>query len=72
MSYEFHIGDQVKWNWGNGTGEGKIEERFTSKTTRTIEGNEVTRNASEDEPAYLIVQDDGDQVLKSASELSAS
>lgn len=30
---------------------------------------ERTRNASEDEPAYLIEQEDGDEVLKSGSEL---
>ena len=70
MSYDIHIGDTVEWSWGNGTGSGKVTERFTSKVTRTIKGNEVTRDASDDEPAYLIEQDDGDRVLKSASELS--
>ena len=69
MSYDVHIGDEVKWNWGDGTASGTVKERFTSKVTRTIKGNEVTRDASEDEPAYLIEQDDGDRVLKSASEL---
>lgn len=72
MSYEIHIGDTVEWNWGSGTGSGTVTERFTSKVTRTIKGNEVTRDASDDEPAYLIEQDDGDRVLKSASELSRS
>jgi hypothetical protein len=38
--------------------------------SRTIARSEITRNASEEEPAYLIEQDDGDHVLKSASELS--
>ncbi len=72
MSYDVHIGDEVEWNWGNGTGTGKVTERFTSKVTRTLKGSEVTREASEDEPAYLIEQDDGDQVLKSVTELSQS
>lgn len=31
----------------------------------------MTRNADADNPAYLIEQDDGSQVLKSESELSA-
>jgi hypothetical protein len=70
MAYDIHIGDEVTWKWGNGTGTGTVEERFTEKITRTIAGSEITRNASEDEPAYLIAQDDGAQVLKSASELS--
>jgi len=72
VSYDIHIGDTVEWNWGNGTGTGKVKERFTEKVTRTIEGTEVTRNASEEEPAYLIEQDSGDKVLKSVTELSTT
>lgn len=70
MSNDIKIGDTVEWNWGEGTGTGTVSERFTSKVTRTISGTEVTRNASDDDPAYLIEQDDGDRVLKSGSELS--
>ncbi len=69
MAYDIHIGDSVEWNWGDGTGSGTITERFTSKVVRTIEGTEVTRNASEDEPAYLVEQEDGGLVLKSTTEL---
>ncbi len=72
MSDKFDVGDEVEWSWGNGTGTGKITEEFTEKVTRTIKGNEVTRNATEDEPAYLVEQDDGDEVLKSGSELSST
>ena len=67
---DINVGDTVEWNWGNGTGEGKVTERFTEKVTRTIDGNEVTRNASDDEPAFMIEQEDGGRVLKSGSELS--
>ena len=66
----YNKGTKVKWNWGNGTGTGEITERFTDDMTRTIKGSEVTRNASSDEPAYMIKQDDGDRVLKSHSEVS--
>ncbi|MEL6505086.1 MAG: DUF2945 domain-containing protein [Pseudomonadota bacterium] len=66
----YDTGTKVEWNWGNGKGTGKIDEVFTQKVTRTIDGNEVNREASDDEPAYLIKQDDGDSVLKSHSELS--
>lgn len=72
MSNEIRVGDEVEWNWGDGTARGKVTERFTSDVTRTIKGNEVTRNASSDDPAFLIEQDDGDEVLKSGSELSQS
>ena len=72
MAKDFSKGDAVEWSWGNGTATGTVEERFTSKVTRTIEGNEVTRNASEDEPAYMVSQEDGGRALKSGSELTAS
>lgn len=62
-------GTQVKWNWGNGTAQGEIETVYTSDVTRTIKGTDVTRNASDNVPAYYIKQDDGDAVLKSHSEV---
>lgn len=65
----FNTGDKVKWSWGGGHGEGEIVERHTSKVTKTIKGSEVTRNATSDEPAFLIEQSDGDRVLKSCTEL---
>lgn len=70
MSDDIRVGDHVSWSWGQGTGTGKVAERFTAKVTRQIKGSEITRNASDDEPAYLIEQEDGDRVLKSASELA--
>ena len=66
----YNEGTKVQWEWGNGTGTGTITERFTDDVTRTIKGTEVTRNASADAPAYLIAQDDGDEVLKSHSEVT--
>ena len=69
---DFQTGDSVSWEWGSGTAKGKVVESFTEKVTRTLQGSEVTRDASPDEPAYLIEQEDGDAVLKSASELSSA
>lgn len=66
----YDVGTKVEWNWGSGTGTGKIAECYTQDVTRTIKGTEVKRKASDDEPAYLIRQDDGDEVLKSHSELT--
>lgn len=65
----FSEGDTVKWSWGNGHGTGDIQSIFEEKTTRTIKGTEVTRNGTKDDPALYIKQDDGDAVLKLASEV---
>ena len=62
-------GDTVEWDWGNGTGQGKVMKIYTQKTTVKIKGLEITRDADDDCPAYLIEQQDGDEVLKSASEV---
>lgn len=72
MSGHFRKGSKVKWKWGAHEARGVIAERFTQKVTRTIKGAEVTREASEDDPAFLVEQDDGDRALKSASELTAA
>ena len=66
---DYSEGDKVKWSWGNGTGTGKVVKKYTQKITLKIDGSEVTRDASDDEPAYKIEQEDGDEVLKSGSEL---
>ncbi len=65
-------GDKVSWEWGNGRGEGKVTETFTKKVTRTLKGSEITRNGSDDDPALLIEQDDGDEVLKLSSEVDSA
>ncbi|WP_454597389.1 DUF2945 domain-containing protein [Qipengyuania sp. SM2507] len=70
-SNSFQTGQYVQWNWGNGTGTGQIEERFEREVTRTLQGSEITKNGDSDNPAYLIKQEDGDQVLKRGSELEA-
>jgi len=70
MSQKFRVNQYVQWNYGSGTAKGQIKESFKEKVTRTIKGTEVTRNATDEEPAYLIEQEDGDQVLKSENELS--
>ena len=70
-SNSFQTNQHVQWDWGNGTGKGQIKERFEREVTRTLKGSEVTRDGSEDDPAYLIKQEDGDEVLKLGSELKA-
>jgi hypothetical protein len=66
---KFSKGDDVKWDWGQGTATGTVKDTFTKSVTRTLKGSEVTRNGSDDDPALLIEQDDGDEVLKLSSEV---
>jgi hypothetical protein len=47
MMTDFNKADSVKWNWGNGIGTGEVVTRYTRKTTLTIKGSDVTRDASE-------------------------
>lgn len=63
-------GTQVTWPWGNGTATGKVTATFTEKTTRTIDGTEVTRNGEQGNKALLIEHEDGGDVLKLESEVS--
>ena len=71
-SNSFRTNQHVKWNWGNGEGAGQIQERFERKVTRKLKGSEITKDGDEDNPAYLIKQEDGDEVLKRGSELKAA
>ena len=59
----------MKWKWGNGYAQGKVEETFTRSVTRTIKGSEITRDGSDDDKALLIKQEDGSTVLKLESEV---
>ena len=65
----FSRGAKVKWNWGSGEANGKIADKFERRVQRTLKGSKIVRNGSKENPAYLIEQDDGDQVLKLGSEL---
>ena len=62
-------GSKVKWKWGNGEATGKVEKTYTEKVTRTIDGNEVTREGESGNKALYIKQDDGGAVLKLESEV---
>lgn len=63
------VGTKVEWDWGKGTATGTITDSFTKPVERTIKGARIRRDADDDNPAYLIEQDDGAHVLKSHSEL---
>ena len=62
-------GETVHWNWGKSEAEGKVKEKFSEPVEKKIKGSEIKRNASKENPAYLIEQDNGNEVLKSEKEL---
>lgn len=63
-------GDKVHWNWGKSQAEGTIKEKSEKPITKKLKGTEVKRNASKEEPAYIIEQQNGTEVIKSESELT--
>lgn len=67
---QIRTGSPVSWDWGQGTAEGKVKEIHHESITKTIKGNEVTRKGTQDNPAYLIEQEDSTEVLKLRSELN--
>ena len=71
MSNSYRKGATVTWAWGQGSAEGRVEERFERRVQRTIKGSKIVRNGTKDNPAYLVCQDDGAKALKLGSELSA-
>ncbi len=62
-------GSEVTWNWGSSTASGTVTEIHRSTVTRTSKGSEITRHGSDDDPAYVIEQEDGTTVLKLRSEV---
>ncbi|MFW6773014.1 DUF2945 domain-containing protein [Nocardioides sp. CPCC 205120] len=62
-------GTTVTWKWGGSEASGTVTEVHHDKVTRTTKGSEVTRNGSDDDPAYVIEQEDGTVVLKLRSEV---
>jgi len=62
-------GTTVTWKWGSSSASGKVTEVHHDKVTRTTKGSEITRDGSDDDPAYVIEQEDGTVVLKLRSEV---
>ena len=69
MMEKYARGSRVAWNWGDGRPEAKVVEHATDRVERTIKGTVQSRNGTEDNPAYVLEQSDGQTVLKLHSEL---
>lgn len=64
----YHVGDDVEWDWGDGTANGSIVAVYTQKRTLVIQGAEITRDASAACPSYRIETADS-EAFKSHSEV---
>lgn len=62
-------GDKVHWNRGKSQAEGTIKDKSEKTIIKKIKGTEVKRKAGKEEPAYIIEQQNGTEVVKSESEL---
>ncbi len=65
-------GSKVSWKYGTGTATGKIEEVHKEPVEKTIKGSKIHRNGTPENPAFVIVQEDGDRVIKLQSEVTAA
>jgi hypothetical protein len=62
-------GSTVSWSWGGSTASGTVQEIHRDEVSRRSKGSTITRHGSDDDPAYVIEQDDGTTVLKLRSEV---
>eukprot|EP00045_Choanoeca_perplexa_P021190 m.5929 g.5929 ORF g.5929 m.5929 type:complete len:80 (+) comp8066_c0_seq1:403-642(+) len=67
----FKQGARVKWRHDLKDFHGTIEKVYTSHVEADINGETQTRDASVDNPAYLINNESGGKTLKSHEEVFA-
>lgn len=62
-------GTRVRWKWGSSWAKGTVDEVHHDDVERTTKGERIRRHGTDDNPAYVIRQDNGTVVLKLASEV---
>lgn len=67
---KFKRSAKVQWKWLGRTIHGVVEEIFTKPIEREIKGKKIKRNGSEENPAYLVKSEAGNEALKLGTELS--
>ena len=72
MSNHHRRGQKIAWKWGEHSVRGHVVEKFERRVQRTIEGATIVRRGTSENPAYLVVTDEGKIALKRGSELSAA
>lgn len=72
MPHSCREGERVKWKWRNDFGHGSVKSRFNMRVARKVDGSDITRDGSEENPACYVDGDDGGSVLKLKSELESA
>lgn len=62
-------GTIVTWEWQGKKARGFVQDVYTRTVTKAVDETKMTRHGSEEEPVYLIVQEDGTSVLKRRHEV---
>jgi hypothetical protein len=71
MSAIHKKGSKVFWKWGKGKISGIIEEIYVEPVEKEIKNSFIKRNATKDNPAYFIKEENQNiYVLKLHSELA--
>ncbi len=63
------VGDTVAWKWGVGLAQGQVTAINPKRTQISSKGKLITRNGTAQNPAIIIRQATGTEVLKLASEV---
>lgn len=66
---QYAVGERVAWHYGWGDAIGVIREKYTHTVTKQMLGFDLTKEATPENPAYLIEQEDGRWTIRSGSEI---
>lgn len=69
---ELHKGATVTWPWGLGVAKGKVREIHPGVVRQSVRGETVICEGTPEDPAVVVEQADGSEVVKLASELNVT
>lgn len=69
IGYNYKVGDKVALGYAR---FGVVKEVYTSPITINIDGTDVSKEASQNNPAYLVIEDSGHAVLRLGTEIDSS
>lgn len=67
----YAVGSAAQWKWMGRLIDGEVKEIYFEPVAKTIKGKVIKRNASQENPAYLLQSEAGNYALKLHSELQS-